>query len=387
MAQPDSIMQKVFFLHIPKTGGQTLATRLKTAYPESAADILGEDFNYPEGIVHLRSRLKSCDFIERHVSGPILQDFNYISVLTVIRDPVKQIVSSYLHIKREPRNPLSRAANKLSPADFFHRFGDFFYNRQASYLVGAFFSDEERNDKFTFLVNRIHAAGQRVKWMIPTEHINDFIPLWCAENDKHICCDALDINVANRSDNIDTLTKIIQDSPELYAIDLMLWRMAHKRFAEYKSAIWRELHPFSFPNNSSKAYFNDEAGVWLRSGWYPPEMTPDGDRVWWAGPTARAQVSYKRKPEQNELSFSIEVVCGIAPSQITIYNESMSKELPTRLEGIDGERVRLIADLSSIDIQGTLNICVPEVWAPIMVTENDDNIDRKSFAARNWRLE
>jgi hypothetical protein len=387
MAQPDSIVQKVFFLHIPKTGGQTLATRLKTAYPDSRADILGEDFKYPEGTSQLLSKFESCDFIERHISGPVLQDLNDISVLTVIREPIKQIVSSYLHIKREPRNSLCRAANKLSPSDFFHRFGDFFYNRQSSYLVGAFFQDNGRNDRFSFLISLMHGAVQRVKWMVPTEHINDFIPLWCAENGKHICCDDLDINVASRSENIDVLTKIVRDYPDLYAIDLMLWRMAHKRFAQYKSSMWRELHPFSFPDNSSKAFSNGDTGVWLRSGWYPPEITSDGDHVWWSGPSASAQVSYRRSPAQNELSFAIEVVCGIAPSQITIYDESMSRELPTRLEVVSGASVRLIADLNGLDVQGTLNICVPEVWAPIMVTENDDNIDRKSFAARNWRID
>jgi hypothetical protein len=386
MGQRDHMAQKIFFLHIPKTGGQTVATRLATAYPTSKADILGEDFNYPNGSNQLRAKFESCDFVERHISGPILENLDDIEVLTFIRDPVSQIVSSFLHIKREPRNPLSRAANKLSPQDFFERFGDFFYNRQASYLVGAYFASNDSIDRPSFLMNRLHAAAEKTRWLVPTEYINDFIPLWCAENEKHISCENINVNVASRTGQRDSISEIVRGMPDLYAIDLVLWRIAHQRYAQYKDAISRKLYVFNYPDNAYRAFFKDQAGIWLRTGWYPPEISTDGNPVWWSGPKARSEVSYKRKLNQNQLRFTLEVVCGITPSQIAIYSENMEREIPTTIEVLGNSKIRLAADIKDLPLQSSIFISVPEVWAPIMVTEDDDNIDRKSFAASDWEI-
>jgi hypothetical protein len=64
----------------------------------------------------------------------------------------------------------------------------------------------------------------------------------------------------------------------------------------------------------------------------------------------------------------------------------MEREIPTTIEVLGNSKIRLAADIKDLPLQGSIFISVPEVWAPIMVTEDDDNIDRKSFAASDWEI-
>ena len=125
----------IFYHHIPKTGGQTLATGIASAFPFGQSSIMGPDLCFPDGLKELFSTYK---FVERHVYCNVRPALKDIDILVTVREPVRQVVSNYLHVLREPKSPLYRPAKLLSSYEFFKRFGDMLANNQASNFVGAY---------------------------------------------------------------------------------------------------------------------------------------------------------------------------------------------------------------------------------------------------------
>src|SRR5262245_55343969 len=120
----------LFFLHIPKTGGQTLATRLASAFLPERVHILKEDLRFPQDVALLKDLSGTRDFVESHVVGPILAENHNWQLLTVVRNPIDRLISSYRHILREPRDKLHRAAHQMKPLAFFKNYTDLLFNRQ-----------------------------------------------------------------------------------------------------------------------------------------------------------------------------------------------------------------------------------------------------------------
>lgn len=59
----------MFYLHIPKTGGQTLARRLASAFPPGRAHLQEGQFTYPADCAALGECLSAHDFVEAHLTG------------------------------------------------------------------------------------------------------------------------------------------------------------------------------------------------------------------------------------------------------------------------------------------------------------------------------
>jgi hypothetical protein len=125
----------IFLLHIPKTGGQTLATRLAAAYPPGRAYIMRDNIEDGHTLI---DRCRSYDFVEAHVGHAALSSKPAeVDVISVVRDPVEQILSHYRHVKRGADMALHRIANAMAPTDFLLRFASFFCDFQARALVRA----------------------------------------------------------------------------------------------------------------------------------------------------------------------------------------------------------------------------------------------------------
>ena len=128
----------MFYLHVPKTGGQTLATRLASAFDPDKVHMFRGDLEFPRDREKLAALLGEKEFIESHVTGAMLSEPMDHPILCTIREPIGQMVSNWRHIRRDSSNRWHRAALSLSAAEFFDNLGDYFRNHQTNYVISSF---------------------------------------------------------------------------------------------------------------------------------------------------------------------------------------------------------------------------------------------------------
>jgi hypothetical protein len=379
-------MKKIFYHHIPKTGGQTLATRLASAFPLGRASIMGADLNYPGGIDELRRLLDGNDFVERHVNGPVLERFEGIDIVVTVREPVSQIVSNYLHILREPASSLHRPATLLSPPTFFRQFGDLLRNHQTRYFIGAYrdlHPDIERLVNWTSVM--LDCLG-RPRWIVPSEAIDEFCTIWQLETGRAMAVPSEYRNVAEGEfANRKTLEKMVSETPDLYAIDLLLWQAAKAHYCEYRrQAFDRSISSIPYANNWNHVWSELGCGIWLGIGWHQPQSTSIGIE-YWAGPERLSEIHFKRGTSLRYMAFSVVVFCGVSESDI-IFLANDGRELSLIWSRKSDNEVEYVVDLDGMEQQGAVIMRVPEVWSPVMVDETSDDVSRRSVATTRWRL-
>src|SRR5579871_1818376 len=193
-------VSKIFYLHIPKTGGQTLATRLASAFDLDSVHLMADTLRFPQDVEKLSQLLREKRFIESHVAGRLLRDFSDRPILCTVREPVAQMLSSWRHIRRETTNRFHRAARTLRPRDFFDLFEDHFINRQTNYLQSALFEPMrqfiEREGYHRAVYSRLMSCVDRLRWLVPTESIDEFVDLWALETKRSVPNRRATINVA-----------------------------------------------------------------------------------------------------------------------------------------------------------------------------------------------
>jgi hypothetical protein len=378
---------KIFYLHVPKTGGQTLASRIASAFPLGQSDIMGMDFCYPNGVAELRHKLTTSSFVEGHVSGPVLSNCGDLDLMTTVREPVSQVISNYLHVLREPGNVLHRAAKQQPAERFFKDFGDLLANNQSRYLASAFFPVEIDSFEFQKFSLQLFAALDRIRWIVPTDLIDEFITLWTLENRLTVPYGNVYINVASRDDGYEYLLEVVRAMPELYAMDLLLYQEAKQRYYAYRAKILRDAGPLHSTDNASRAFFKDRSGIWLGRGWYYPEIIVGGEIRWWAGPDQLSEVGYSRSKNERYLKFSVHVVCGISFSDILAVRGNRRDLLPiTSAEESDKSRAYYWIDLQSMPLKGSFYLWVPRVWSPIMLDSANRETRRQSFSSGEWEF-
>ena len=380
-------MNTIFYVHIPKTGGQTLALRLASSFPADKVDILGSDLEFPRDVALFASLVEGKSFIERHCHGALLSAVRDVDVLTTIRDPVSQMASRYLHILREPRHELHRAARSVSMRTFFSKFGDLLSNFQTGVLLTAFYEWKHRCGIDWALPrtwsDKLDDALDRVRWVVPTESIDDFVTLWQLEVRRPVPYSSEVANVAERDSRYGELIDVCREASERYFVDLLLWHVARKRFTDYRERILRTLIPVTGVDDASRSYWNGAAGIWLLKGWHPPTVGEKLGRHWWAGPTLQSEVAFVRSTGDRFLVFSIGVLCGISPGDIWAASCDRKQRLPLAIEPSDGGW-RCWIDLSAQALEGHILLCVPRVLAPLIVDPASDDPRRMSFAAHDW---
>jgi len=377
---------KIFYLHIPKTGGQTLATRLASAFPIGETDIIGQDLAYPQGGEELRALLRTKSFIERHVRGPVLADFPELNIICTVREPAAQIASNYLHILREPANYLHRAAKILSMPNFFSQFGDLLSNHQTRCLISAFLElDVDPLPLRTWSIKMFDALS-RVCWAVPTECIDEFVTFWSLETGRHIPSAKVTVNVSPKDQTYHEILDVVRQMPELFSLDLLLWQVTRQRYAAYRDDVTEaKLSPVP-ANDHSRAYWNSSSGLWLRRGWYSPQEAGPTGIAWWAGPGQYSEIFFRRKPDERYVLFWVIVVCGVPYTDIHAVGSDRTTKLSLVRRDQDSYWEFLV-DLRDQPIQGSFWLWVPDVWSPVMVDQTTNDTDRKSFATCNWRLE
>ena len=379
----------LFYLHIPKTGGQTLASRLGSAYSFGRAYCLQDGFTYPQDIAALRDVVLAHEFVETHVTGQLLAEVAVTDVLCTVRDPIGQIVSNYRHIRREPERRLARAAHVLSPAEFFDRFGDFFTDRQARYLLSAFVplaEEAERKGYCQAMMEHLEPSLDRVRWLVPTEAIDEFVPLWELETGRRVTNSALSINHAP-GDGVDVaeLRSVVAARPHLFGFDNLLHQLARSRFAALRQDVRARIRPWAWPDNASRVHAAGPAGIWLAQGWYDAEVS-SGRQANWAGPTNRSDIRIRRAPGQDQLSFEVLVVNGIEYDDVNVFTVDGFTPLPLTCMPLGDNNWRYCVDVSSLPDETAVALVVPDCFAPINVFGNEDGLERRSFLAAGWTL-
>jgi Sulfotransferase family len=383
----------LFFLHIPKTGGQTVASRLASAFLPNRVRILQDDLRFPEGVELLRGFCQTRDFVESHVAGPLLAEICDLQLLTVIRNPIDRLISMYRHILREPRNQLHRAACKMRPLAFFRNYGDLFRNAQTRYIVNALFSCPDsvlvEEDYQRWLFRQFHAALDRITFLVPLERIDEFITLWSAETGRLVPQADRYLNGAPPDEvNLDEIRHVIQRLPELYSLDTELWQAARLWFSSYRAKVLARFMRTTEPLNSSLAFFVEAEGdgIWLTRGWYPPFLNARGSKEWWAGPRRTAEIDLRRNYHASQLIFEITVVVGIEPSEIMFFAKSSGERLAADMWDADEGTTFVRIDISGLEQLDTIVTLVPEVYSPIQVDDRDDDTMRRSFATTGWYI-
>src|SRR5208337_1511214 len=163
-----------------KTGGQTLATRLASAFDLDKVHFMKDQLVFSKDIETLDTLLAEKHFIESHVAGMLLSKRENLPILCTVREPVSQMLSNWRHILREKSNQWHRAAVALRPGEFFDIFGDSFTDHQTTYILSSFVPLHlfiERKGYHRAVYESFLGCVDRIRWLVPTESIDEFVGL------------------------------------------------------------------------------------------------------------------------------------------------------------------------------------------------------------------
>ena len=379
----------IFFLHIPKTGGQTLATRIASAFPPGRCSVMQADILDAEALARLSA---GHDFFEGHLALGTLRDPPPgLRVMTVVREPVEQIISHYRHILREPGNPLSRLAAAMPPAAFLERFAGEMLNFQAQCLVGAMrppgLADHARGLDL-WLVRHLEESLSRLDWVVPCEKVDEFCLLWAFEQGRRLAQQELRIN-ASGHDGVDVaaLRRWLRDRPELFAVDSLLWSAARRRYEAWREALVGLDRETGEPSPGALAWGSDDgaAAVWLLRNWHPP-VQRDGWQEWAAGPGAFSTVMLRRSGRA-QLRLEAMAFFGVRWQEVRLLCQADMSEVPLARSMDEASHVAIYeADLGGLGEQETLLLHGAEDVNVMPANPAALSRPRRAFATRNWRL-
>jgi hypothetical protein len=378
----------MFYLHVPKTGGQTLATRLASAFDPDKVHMFQGDLEFPRDREKLGALLGQKEFIESHVTGAMLSEAIDRPILCTIREPIGQMVSNWGHIRRDPSNRWHRAALSLSAAEFFDNLGDYFTNHQTNYVISSFVRLRvliDRIGPYRAFNQHLQNCVDQIRWLVPTDSIDEFVDLWSAETKRQVPNRKATINVAPReTGELNEARAAIRARPHLYAFDQLLYQMTKDRFAQYRNEVAELIAPWSYPEDSRRACRMERGGIWLTENWYDPEIS-DGQRAWWSGPERVSEVRVWRANGEKFLRFFVKGVNGITYRDIVAKSKETGEELATvRAEHSGGMNYSIALD--SLQEKDAIRLIAPECYPSIMTTSNDMSLVRQSFIAANWTL-
>ena len=109
-------MNKIIFIHIPKTAGATFREILRKNFKKSRTFMIHDMFP-EESLKYLhtlsQSHFEKFDLIAGHGAHYLLNKANTFESIIFLRDPVKQILSTFYHIKRSKHSQLHNDLKKI----------------------------------------------------------------------------------------------------------------------------------------------------------------------------------------------------------------------------------------------------------------------------------
>lgn len=379
----------IFFLHIPKTGGQTLATRIAAAFPPGRAYILQSNIRTGEELAQLCAEY---DFIEGHPAAAVLANPpDGLDLMTAVRDPVEQIISHYRHIRRAPVNDLNKAANTLTPIAFMERFSAVMFNFQARTLVKTFVAPNALTlaaGEEAWMLRHLEAAIGALRWFIPTEAIDLFGPLWSLETGRTLPLPTAQVNLATPdSVDISRLRDWLRERPERFAVDSLLWSRARSTFAVWSHEVLSggdRIPPGDSPMCASR---DGKAGIWLGTGWHPPARRGDGVVEWWSGPDFMSGIRVQRAGRQT-MYFEVAATLGVHIHRLRVSHPASNRILPSTVRVIpDTSIAEVCVQLDGLGEDERLLLYGPESIQVLPDVPLALESPRRGFATQNWRLE
>lgn len=380
----------IYLLHIPKTGGQTLATRLAAGFPPARVNVLRSDVADPAALADLAA---AHDFFEGHPApGALAAPPPGLRVMAAVREPVAQIVSHYRHIRREPAHALHAAAQALAPTAFLDRFAHHLFDFQAACLVAAFRAPRPADRIRGFdlwLLRHLEPALDRLAWALPSERIDEFCLLWRLDQGGAPIGDpAQRVNTADAADGVDAeaLEHWLRRRAHRFAADAALWAAVGRRFEAWRHGLLTT-DAAGTPAPAHCAWQAGQAAVWLTRDWHAPLRRSDGVLEWGAGPGLYPLLRVRRGGHAT-LRFEALSLLGVHWDRMRAMRADTLDELPLRrtLDPATGI-VACAVDIADLPAEAALVLYAPEDPGVLPPVQAAFTPPRRGFATQHWRLE
>ena len=399
---------RLFFIHIPKTAGTTFNAFLGQQFPlEKVAQdgVFGkhELFVKRQDLEGRLAELKRFSLFRGHYGYDICSAFTpeYIT-LTVLRDPLKRVVSLYndWHSKSEEslanatdlEKSLATLAKQQPFQDFFEAehplIPSFFHNGQARLLARDCSCDLEGNALQALAMSHL----EQINFVGITEAFDLFLWLLCERFGWHYPRQFQPLNAARHSlgleDLDDATLATIAGKNE---VDLALYNRAKELALTTASQIIKApLPPKVYVEGRGQASITITMAAPIPgTGWHVLEGV-GGDRLWrWTGPTLETTLFVGLEPTPYDLS--IRVISVIAISILHQCKIKVNETLiPTAVHEVDGIfliRGHIPQALTRDCAPTRLTIMVPRTLAPTDIDPAATDSRQKGLAIQAISLQ
>jgi len=294
----------VFFIHTPKTGGNTVISHFLAFLP------VGQVFPPPPQLTLLdgdfataRERLPGLRFLHGHVRVTLtgLLPLDRLRLVTFVRHPVRLVASHYLYFRHMPDLPMHQAAKSLGIADFLRRYPSYGTNPQTRYLTLAL--GLRRGGVHQEVSDQALAALEHFDFVGVTERMEDSL----SALSEHCALPNFPPTRQNEGrasrDEVEATEAVLRSDEFLMRLgaDFLLRREAEdrldkwfatRRAARARSALLQGLNGTSpMPWVAARA---GDAALSFLEGWHPQGWMGeprDGAQYWWTEDRARIVVA------------------------------------------------------------------------------------------------